>query len=329
MPEKHAPLHGSLLALLAFALFALHDVAVKLLGGAYAVYQVVFFSTLLMFPLVVMMLLRDAEAGTLRPRHPWWSALRTAASVATALCVFYAFATLPLTQTYAIIFAMPLLITILSIPVLGERVGLHRGAAVVAGLAGVMVVIRPGAVPLEMGHLAAVAGAFCSALSSVIVRKIGREERTAVLMLYPMVANVAVMACVMPFVYRPMPLPDLGLWAMMAGLAFVASLLMIEAYRRSDAVLVAPMQYSQILWAALYGWLVFGEGVDGATALGAAIIILSGLYILWREGRGGSDTTPVLRTRTRAETGTAPRLSPLLSDAARAVNVRPPARGPA
>ena len=323
MPETHSPLSGSLLALAAFALFALHDVVVKLLGGGYAVVQVVFFSVLLSFPLVVVMLLRDGEPGTLRPRHPWWSALRTGSAVVTGLCIFYAFATLPLTDVYAIIFSMPLIITVLSIPVLGERVGPQRWAAVVVGLAGVLVVLRPGAAALEAGHLAAMAGAFFAALTAVIVRKIGREERAAVLLLYPMVANVVVMGFAMPFVYRPMPVGDLGLWGLLAVLSFAGSLLMIEAYRRADAVLVAPMQYSQILWAALYGWLLFDEGVDGRTALGAAVIVASGLYVLLRESRGPSPTTPVLRTRTRADTGTGPRIAPFLSAADRDVGSGP------
>ncbi|MEM7644108.1 MAG: DMT family transporter [Pseudomonadota bacterium] len=319
MPDKTSPLSGILLALVAFGLFSTHDVAVKMLGGDYAVFQIVFFSVLFTFPLVVFMLLRDAEAGTLKPRHPYWTALRTVSAVITGFSAFYAFSVLPLAQVYAIIFASPLIITVLSIPILGEKVGIYRGGAVIVGLAGVMIVLRPGGVALELGHIAALVAAFFGALAAVIVRKIGREERSAVLMLYPMVANFLVMGALMPFVYRPMPLGDLGLWAMMAALAFLASLALISAYRRSEAVLVAPMQYSQILWAALYGWVFFGETIDGGTALGAGVIIASGLYIVLRESLGRSINTPVLRTRSRAETGTAMRISPLLTEAERAV----------
>ncbi|WP_179381364.1 DMT family transporter [Jannaschia marina] len=319
MPERSSPLPGILLALAAFALFSTHDIAVKMLGGGYAVFQIVFFSVLLTFPLVVFMLLRDSEVGTLIPRHPWWTALRTVAAVTTGFCAFYAFSVLPLAQVYAMIFASPLLITLLAIPVLGEKVGLHRGGACVAGLVGVLVVLRPGAVELGPGHVAALVAAFTGALASVIVRKIGREERAAVLMLYPMVANFAIMGTLLPFVYKPMPLPDLGLWAMMAALAFLAGLALIQAYRRADAVLVAPMQYSQIIWAALFGWLFFDETIQPMTALGAAIIIASGLYIVFREGRGRSSNSPVLRTRTRPETGTSFRIGRMLSEEARSV----------
>jgi S-adenosylmethionine uptake transporter len=319
MPERQSPLSGILIALLAFALFAAHDVVIKLLGAGYAVFQIVFFSVLLTFPLVVLMVMRDPDAGTLRPVHPWWTLIRTAAAVATGFCAFYAFTVLPLAQVYAIIFASPMVITVLSIPLLGERVGIHRGGAVVVGLLGVLIVLRPGATHLTLGHAAALVTALMGGLSAVIMRKIGRDERTAVMMLYPMMANFVVMGALLPFVYVPLPLGDLALQGLMAVLAFGASVALIVAYRRAEAVLIAPMQYSQIIWAALYGWLFFDEAIDAGTAIGATVIIASGFYIVLREGRGRSRNAPVLRTRSRPETGTAPRVSPMLTDAAREV----------
>ena len=306
-------LRGPLLALLAFALFSMHDVVVKLLGGSYAAFQIVFFSVLLGLPLATLMLMRDRTDGTLLPRHPGWTALRTAAAVVTGVCVFYAFSVLPLTQVYAILFATPLLITLLAIPILGEKVGLHRGGAVLAGLIGVLIVLRPGGGEgMNLGHAAALVGAGGGALAAIIVRRIGSEERNVVLLLYPMMANLVVMAVALPFVYEPMPLMDFAAVGAIAGLAFVASLCVIAAYKASEAALIAPMQYSQILWAALLGWLVFDELPDGGTVLGAAVIIASGIYILMREGRSNvSANQPVLQTRSRPDTGTVPRASAL------------------
>lgn len=304
---------GPGLALGAFALFSAHDVIVKSLGGSYSPVQIVFFSVLLGLPLATLMLMRDPTDGNLLPRRPGWTALRTAAAVVTGVTVFYAFSVLPLAQTYAILFATPLLITLLSVPILGEKVGLHRGGAVIAGLVGVIIVLRPfEAEGLSLGHLAALVAAFASAFASIIVRKIGQEERNVVLLLYPMMANLLVMGAVLPFVYQPMPLADLGALAAMAFLAFIASLCVIAAYKRASAASIAPMQYSQIVWAVLFGALFFGERVDLATILGAAVIIASGVYILHRETRQNvSDNRPVLSTRTRTETGTFPRASQL------------------
>ena len=301
---------GALFALLAFGVYSTHDVVVKSLGGTYSPFQIVFFANLFGFPIVTLMLMRDRSDGNLRPRHPWWTALRTAATVVSTTCVFYAFSVLPMAETYALIFAAPLLITVLAIPILGETVGWRRLAAVGVGLVGVMVVLRPGNTDLTAGHAAALVAAVCSATAAVIVRKIGKDERSAVLLLYPMVANFVVMGCMLAFVYRPMPAVHLGGVATMALLGFVGGLLHIAAYRTGSAVVVAPMQYSQLLWAAFYGALVFGEIPNWSTGLGAAIIILSGVYVVFREDRTDVATQrPVLRTQSRYVLGTIPRLS--------------------
>ncbi|WP_147126713.1 DMT family transporter [Shimia ponticola] len=307
-----ANVRATLLALLAFGIFSTHDVIVKTLGASYSPFQVVFFSVLFGFPIATVLLLRDNTVGTLIPKYPMWTVIRTLAAVITGASAFYAFSVLPLAQTYAIIFASPLLITIMAIPILGEKVGLRRGLAVLVGLAGVLVVLQPGATELTFGHLAALCCAIFGALASVIVRKIGREERSIVLILYPMVANFVIMAVLLPFVYQPMPVEHLGLLFLISLFATVAGLLVIQAYRLGEAVIVAPMQYSQILWATLYGALFFGEQPEMNTAIGAAIIIASGVYIVLREGSGKSASTqPVLRTRSRVGTPTAPRISSL------------------
>ena len=304
---------GALFALAAFAIFSTHDVIIKILGGTYSPVQVVFFSVLLSFPLATVMLMRDTTAGTLIPRHPWWLALRTAAAVLTGVSAFYAFSVLPLAQTYAIIFASPLIITVLAIPVLGERVRLRRWMAVLVGLIGVMIVLRPGAEPLTLGHLAALAAAVGGSTAAIVVRKIGADERPVVMLLYPMVVNFAVMAALLPLVYIPMPVEHLGLLGVVALFAWTASRMIIVAYQSGEAAIIAPMQYSQIIWASLYGFLFFDEVIDAPTAIGAGVIIASGLYIVLRESRGtSSENTPVLRSRSRPETGTTPRVSLLM-----------------
>ncbi len=306
---------GALLSLAAFGIFATHDVVVKFLGGLYSPFQILFFSVLMGFPLVTLMLIGDRSDGNLRPRHPWWTASRTVAAVITGITAFYAFATLPLAQVYAIVFASPLLITILAIPILGEQVRVRRWAAVIVGLIGVVIVLRPGEMEFSLGHLAALTAAFTGAFASIVVRKIGARERSAVLLLYPMLANFLIMGAALPFVYQPMPFLHFAALAVMATLGFVAMLCLIAAYRRAEAVIVAPMQYSQILWATAYGFLFFDELPDWPTAIGASIIIASGLYIVMRESRvGTSRTTPVLRTRTRPETGTSPKPAGLIAE---------------
>ena len=306
-------LQGALFALLAFGIYATHDVVVKFLGADYHAIQIIFFAGLLSFPLVTLMLMNDGTEGHLRPVHPWWTALRTVCTVITGVTAFYAFSVLELAETYAILFATPLLITVLAIPLLDERVGLRRGIAVGVGLLGVLIVLRPDAGGLSLGHLAALAAAVCSSLASIIVRKIGPDERSVVLLLYPMEANFAVLGCALPFVYKPMPIEHLGMLGIIAACSFVATLLVIGAYRRAEAVVVAPMQYSQMIWAIFYGYLIFNETPDQWTLIGAGVIIASGIYIVLREDKGAvSENQPVLATRSRPETGLMPRISLLL-----------------
>ena len=298
-------LRGALVALLAFAIYAVHDVVIKVMGADYSPFQLVFFSVLLTFPFAMISMMRDSVSSTLIPVHPWWLALRTVAAVITGVCAYYAFSVLPLAEVYAILFASPLMITVLAIPVLGETVRIRRWAAVIVGLIGVIVVLRPGATNLELGHLAALAAAFFGSIASIVVRKVGADERPLVLLIYPMMANFVLMAIALPFVYKPMPIEHLGLIGLVAMLAWIASRMMITAYQNGEAAIIAPMQYSQIIWATIYGFWFFGETIDTPTGVGASIIIASGLYIVLRESRSGaSKTTPVLRTRSRGEPAT-------------------------
>lgn len=306
-------LSGPLIALAAFGIFSTHDVVVKTLGAIYSPFQIIFFATVFSFPLITFMLMRDATEGNLRPVHPWWVAARTGSSFITAFSGFYAFSVLPMAQVYVMLFASPLLITILSIPILGERVGIHRSLAVLVGLAGVVIVLRPGAEPLSLGHLAGISAAAANAFGSVVVRKIGHAERTAVLMLYPMALNFLVMGGILVMVYEPMPLMHLGGMAVISVLGFTAGTLLIAAYRNGDATTVAPMQYSQIIWATVFGALLFDETLDLPTLIGAAIIIASGIYIVFRESRlGARSQTPVLRSRSRPSVPSSMRVSPML-----------------
>ncbi len=283
-------LGGALLALLSFAVFAAHDVVVKVLGGYYSPFQIVFFHVLFGLPLAVLLMMYNPDAASLRLVHPRWMALRAAAMVVTVSSVFFAFSQLPLAQAYAIIFAAPMLTTVLSIYVLGEQVGKRRWTAIVLGFIGVLIVLRPGVAPLALGHLAAISAALGLSISYVVMRKTCHSEGRIALMLYPMVLNLSVMACILPLIYVPMPLQHLGLVGLISVLNFSAWLILIEAYRRADTVVVAPQQFSQIVWAVIFGKLFFQEVPDLTTWIGAAIIIGSGFYIIIRENAGSGET---------------------------------------
>jgi drug/metabolite transporter (DMT)-like permease len=304
---SQAPSHvarGAAYALLGFAVFALHDALIKSLLG-YSVFQIVFFAMLFSFVPFSVSLALDKRIQNLRPVNPGWVALRTVCMVCTVSLAFYAFKTLPLSEVYALLFATPIVITVLAIPVLGERVRLFRWVSIAVGSIGVLVVLRPGGGELSTGHIAALLAVVFSATSAVATRRIGATERSATLILYPVLANVAFAGAILYFVYIPMPFVDLAKMAAVGVLAMAGQLAIISAYRSAPAAFVAPFQYSQMVWAVFYGFVWFGEQPDQQVFLGAAIIILSGLLIVFRESREGvSANRPYLRTRNvRAVSG--------------------------
>ncbi len=285
MSRPHNSVAGALLGLLAFGLYAAFDICVKFLGGGYNSFQIMFFSGLMAFPLVMAYALFSGDQGSLKPRQPRWMALRTLVILGNGILGTYAFATLPLAQCYAIFFCMPLFIALLGVPLLGERIDLVRGLAVILGLIGVMIALNPATARLEWAHLAAFLAAGFGAMNYTLLRKTGGTERTVVLMMYPMVAQLAVVSLVMPFVYVPMPLGDMALTAFMGLAAVAGSFAIIAAYRSARAIVVAPMQYSQIIWAAVVGAVLFGETMSLPTIIGTALIILSGIVIVARQDR--------------------------------------------
>ncbi|MEM6467845.1 MAG: DMT family transporter, partial [Pseudomonadota bacterium] len=276
---------GIFFALLGFFSFAVHDAIIKLLGAQFSVVQVIFCVNAVAAIPVIGIVVSRLGAGALIPVNPGWIAARCCAILGTVSCAFYAFSVLPLAEAYVLFFAAPLFVTLLSVPFLGETVGWRRMAAILVGFLGVLVVLRPGAADFSWGHLAGLGCALCGASAAPIVRKIGQPERLGVLLAYPIACNTLVMGSVMPWVAEPVGLSDLG-FICLAALFFVSGQAMIvRAFRRARAAMVAPVQYSQILWATLLGWLFFAEIPDGWTGLGACIVIGSGLFIVFRENK--------------------------------------------
>lgn len=293
---------GALLALLSFSVFATQDALIKHLAADYTSNQILFFMGLFTFPLILLKLAFDRQQGTLIPKNLKLVLLRGFTGATSAALAIYAFTVLPLAQVYVLLFAAPLLITVLAVPFLGEKVGLRRSIAVVVGLAGVILVLRPGSADFSIGHLAGLTAAVLSSCSGILMRKVGRQERTPVLLFYVIMASVLLTGSTMPWLYVPMAGRDLFFVLVASLLSFFAMQLAIEAYRRAEAVVVAPMQYSQILWALFFGWLLFEEYPDAITLIGAAIVMSSGIYILWRESRDRvSATTPATVTPARSE----------------------------
>lgn len=274
-------LKGVLLGLAGFGLFSMADATIKFLGGNYSPVQIMALAGLFTLPLIGLLWMRSPVP--LRPVHPWLMAIRTLAMIGNGLLVTYAFTAMPLAEAYAIFFTLPLILTLLAWPLLGDRIDLTGGAAVLIGLVGVIVALNPGRVEFDLAHLAAVGGVVLAAVHYLIVRKVGSVEASVPMLLYPVLGQTAAAFLLLSGRYVPMPVHDLATVALLSLGGFGGTLLMFAAYRAAPVVVVAPTQYSQIAWAALFGALVFGEPMTASTAIGMAIIAAAGLLVVARQ----------------------------------------------
>ena len=250
--------------------------------------MVVFRSVVIALVMMVVLRRQGGVRAALRTSRPWAHAVRTVLGLIAMSTSYVGYVRLPLATVTALGFAMPLFLTVLSVPLLGEKVGWRRGGAVLAGLVGVLIVVRPwhaAAADTPMDAVALVlAGVVAWALTMITIKKLGNSgERNATIVLwYCLGCLVLSLALVLPYWVTPSP-RDAGL-LLAAGLATAgAQLMMTDAYRSGETTLIAPFEYGAIVHATLLGALVWGEVPDGWTAVGIAILIGAGLYIWWRE----------------------------------------------
>jgi drug/metabolite transporter (DMT)-like permease len=288
------------LGALAFGLFSVMDALIKWLSATYPVPQLVVFNALFALIPVALMAMSRGGLSQLRTRRLGLHLLRGTLGTLGGLLAFYAFSRLPLADAYAIIFATPLLITALSVPILGEAVGWRRWCAVLVGFAGVLVMLRPGIAPVGPGSLAALGAACASACAILLVRKLSMTETTASIAFYSNLTAVTLMAATFSPSFVAPSLHDLLLMALSGLFGGSALLILIAAYRRTPAALVAPFQYTQMLWAIVLGVLFWGDLPEAAMLLGASIVAASGLFILYRETALGRRPTASLHPSAAA-----------------------------
>ena len=153
MSHAQNPVVGALLGLGAFGLYSVYDISVKFLGAGYSAFRIIFFAGLMALPFTLLYAVADKDQGSLRPVRPRLMAVRVVIVVFNGIIGPYAFANLPLAQCYAMFFTMPIFIALFAVPVLGERIDLLRGIAVIIGLIGVLIALDPGDQPLQIAHL--------------------------------------------------------------------------------------------------------------------------------------------------------------------------------
>jgi drug/metabolite transporter (DMT)-like permease len=284
VPARSAELAGGIgIACLGFALFTAMDTMVKWLSGTYPLHQLIFFnSAFALVPVVAVALGRGGlrELSTRRlPMH----LLRALIGLGAGGGAFFAYSRMPLADAYAVLFSAPLFVTALSVPILKEPVGPRRWAAVGVGFIGILIMLRPGSGIVSAGLIGALCAAICGAVSTLLVRRLAATETSASIAFYSNLTVVVGAGALLPFDFVPPAPADLAIAAAAGLTGGTALILIVSAYRRAPAAVIAPFQYSQMIWGVAAGFIIWHDVPDAAIAVGCAIVIASGLYILHRE----------------------------------------------
>ena len=296
MPLRHDIRRGVLLMLAACALFTLMSALVKLLGDRIPVVEIMFFRSLLAVPVVLLVVARTRRGvgfvAALRTKRFPGHFLRACTGTSAQACAFYALLLLPLAEHQALTNTTPLFVTLLSIPFLGEKVGVHRGAAVMLGFAGILVIaLGQGAFSgtldetARLGIAVAVAHGVFSAGTTMLVRSLSATEASTTITLWQSVLMTAFAAVFLPFLWVTPTLQELGLLILIGVLGGIAQVMLTEAWASAQVSALAPYSYSSLLWAILFGWIAFGDVPGLLTVVGASLIVVASLYILHRELR--------------------------------------------
>lgn len=284
-----------MLAGIAFLSFM--DGTVKwLVGAEYSVVQIVAVRGWIIVALLTLWVPRTGGFRALRMRLPLAHMGRIACGFGAMFCFFSSLKTLPLADATVIFFGATFMMTALSAVALGERVGIHRWGAVVIGFAGVYVAARPGGSVIGPGALYAVAASLCYALLMLSGRWLGRTEPVFRMVFYYNVGTAFLASLFLPFGWQPMGDAQMGMIVITAVLGLAGHVFLTRAFITAPVGVIAPFEYSAIIWAALIGFVVWGDVPADHVYLGASIIILSGLYVVRREAmlarRRGPSTHP-------------------------------------
>jgi len=275
---------GALFMCLSMFGFAVMDSVSKFMVQSYPVAQTLWVRYVLYAGFAVIIAWPKGVRVQARSRRPWLQFWRSVLALVENAAFFLAFAYLPLAETHAIGAASPLVVILLAVPILGERVGLHRWIAVLAGFVGVLLIVRPGLVELTWPVILPVAGAVMWGLYQIMVRLCARDDSPETTLLWSAFVGLGVISFVAPLDWRP---ADGFAWFLLLVIGVLGSLChygLIKALDYADASALQPYSYTLLLWAAVMGFLVFGDVPAVWTVLGGAIVVASGLYA-WHTDR--------------------------------------------
>jgi drug/metabolite transporter (DMT)-like permease len=264
--------------------FAVMDAISKFLVQSYPVMQTLWVRYVIYAGFALLVARRGGILRQARSRRPWLQFWRSILAMLENAVFFLAFAYLPLAETHAIAATSPLIVILLAAPMLGEKVGLHRWLAVLAGFAGVLLIVRPGLVSLEWPMALPLVGALMWGLYQIMLRLCARDDAPETTLLWSAFIGLGAATLVVPFQWEPVTPVAWGLLLLIGILGSVCHYALIRAMDYADASAMQPYSYTLLVWASVMGFLVFGDIPAIWTFLGGAIVVASGLYT-WHHDR--------------------------------------------
>ncbi len=284
MTPHHTATRAIAVMLLAMFLFACMDATNKHLSMTYAITQILWVRYLFFVAFALLVAGRRMRlALAVRSRAFWLQTARSVLLIGEIGSFILALHYLPMADVHALAAITPLLVTALSVPILGEHVGWRRWAAVAAGFIGVLIIVRPGFAEIDWRIVLPLLGALLFALYQIMLRVAARHDPPETTLLYSALVGAVVLSAIGPFNWTP---PDTDGWAMLALGGFLgafAHFALIKALELGEASKLQPYGYTLMIWAAAIGLVAFGQFPDGFTVAGGVIIALSGVYAFYRE----------------------------------------------
>jgi drug/metabolite transporter (DMT)-like permease len=274
---------GIVLILVSLLVFTVLDSSAKLVLQSLSLPTAAFFRYFFAFLISLLFILPRTGSGVFETAHPYLQGARGIMLAGSTMLNFVGLHHLQLAQTAAIFFTIPLWTCALSVPLLGEKVGVRRWAAVIVGFLGVLVIMRPGTDTFHWAMLFTLGASLIGAFYNILTRKVGGRDRAETSLLY--VGLFGSLGGILPAAFT-WETPQGQEWLLLLGMGAAGALghfLIIEAHRHAPASVLAPFIYTQIIWMTAAGYLLFGTFPDSWTLVGTAAVAASGIYMFMRE----------------------------------------------
>ena len=274
------------------------DLCAKEILRSYSLEQFVFLRSLIGVAIFLLLARQFGGLASLKTNRWGWHLLRTLLAVGAMFGFFYGISRMPLVDALTLGFTAPLILTALSVPMLGEHVGWRRWTAVSMGFIGVLIILRPGTQQISLAHLSVLFAAFCYAFLAITARKLATTESSYSMSIYVVTGPLLISSTMLG--QNGWQIPDTTGWVLfvVAGACSVVAWIgIIGGYRRASPAMLAPFEYTALIGGAIAGYLIWDEVPDRWVSVGAAVIIASGLFVVYRE-IGGALSNRYLRVLT-------------------------------